>query len=218
MNGARGVLEQLERERLLAIVRTDDPDEGLTTVAGLVDGGVRIAEISLSAPGALRLVAAATERFGDALTLGAGTVRSVTQARAALAAGARFLVAPGFSEAVTAFAAEHDVLHLPGVLTPTEIGAALAAGAPALKLFPAGRLGPGYVADLRGPFPGLRLVATGGVDAGNAAAFLAAGCAAVALGGALSPEPAPVTVAAVADRARHALESLSPHVKDAYAN
>jgi 2-dehydro-3-deoxyphosphogluconate aldolase/(4S)-4-hydroxy-2-oxoglutarate aldolase len=206
-------LERLGRERMLAIVRTDDVEVALATLAGLVDGGVTIAEVALSAPNGLEVLERCAERHGDALLLGAGTVRTTEQAERALALGARFLVAPGLNADVLALAAERDVLHLPGVLTPTEVDAALLAGAHALKLFPAGRLGPGYVADLLAPFPGARLVATGGVTPDNAAAYLEAGAFAVAFGSALS---AP-TAAGVAEQARRAHLSVITTVKEPHA-
>jgi Entner-Doudoroff aldolase len=192
----------------------------LDALEGLVAAGVSVAEISLSPPTALATLREAAARFGDAITLGAGTVRTVAQADQALAAGARFLVAPGLDETVMAHAARQDVLHLPGVFSPTEVDRALSAGAVALKLFPAGRLGPGYVSDLLGPFPEARIVATGGVDAGNAAAFLDAGCLAVAGSSALMPETGPrLSAAEVEGRARRLISSLStPTTKDQDVN
>jgi len=112
-------------------------------------------------------------------------VRGVADAEAAVAAGASFLVSPHLAFEVTEWAHEHDVLHVPGAFTPTELAAALDAGAELVKLFPAGRPGPGYVRDLLAPFPSARLVPTGGVDEGNAREFLDAGAVAVAVGGAL---------------------------------
>jgi 2-dehydro-3-deoxyphosphogluconate aldolase/(4S)-4-hydroxy-2-oxoglutarate aldolase len=210
-------LDQLMDERLLAIIRTDDPDFAMAALEGLVAGGARVAEISLSPPGAIETLRRAVDRFGDALTLGAGTVRTPQQAGEAVAAGARFLVAPGFDPAVLAAAQEHGVPHLPGVLTPTEVDRALLAGVPALKLFPADRLGPGYVADLLGPFPGARLVATGGLDATNASAYLAAGCVAVAAAGSLIPAGAPAGV--IAAGVRTFLQALdTPTSKDTHAD
>jgi 2-dehydro-3-deoxyphosphogluconate aldolase / (4S)-4-hydroxy-2-oxoglutarate aldolase len=205
---APAVLDLLAAERVLAIVRTGDAEIALAAVDGLVAAGVKLAELSLSRPGADEILRRVADRHGEALTLGAGTVRTPRQAREAVAAGARFLVAPGFDRAVLDAAGEQGVLHLPGVMTPTEVDQALAAGAPALKLFPAGAVGPSYVADLLGPFPDARLVATGGVDERNAAAFLGEGCLAVAFAGSLVPSEGPVTADAVAARARTLLSSL----------
>jgi 2-dehydro-3-deoxyphosphogluconate aldolase/(4S)-4-hydroxy-2-oxoglutarate aldolase len=214
--------EAIVATRLMAIVRTPDPDVARAAVRGLVEGGVAVAELALSHPAALDGLARCAQVHGDELLLGAGTILTVAQAEAALAAGARFLVSPGFDPALHAFARERGVLHLPGVLTPSEVGAALAAGASLLKLFPAGRLGPGHLADLLAPFPAARFVATGGVDASNARAFLAAGAVAVAPGGALlagagdpaagDPGDPDAIAAAVAARAAelHRLIQLEP--------
>ncbi|HWH20827.1 MAG TPA: bifunctional 4-hydroxy-2-oxoglutarate aldolase/2-dehydro-3-deoxy-phosphogluconate aldolase, partial [Solirubrobacterales bacterium] len=124
------------------------------------------------------------EAPADAL-LGAGTVLDAAGAEAAIDAGARFLISPGLAPAVSAVARDRGVLHIPGAMTPTEVAAALDAGAPLVKLFPAAHLGPGYVRDLLAPHPGVRLVATGGIGEGNATDFLDAGVAALAVGGAL---------------------------------
>lgn len=197
---AATLVQQILDDRLLAIVRTADTQTALDAVAGVVAAGARTAELALSEPGALDALASAAAAHGDEIALGAGTIRSVEQAAAALDAGARFLVSPGFDPAVHAYARARGVLHLPGAPTPTEVDAALRAGAPLLKLFPAGRLGAGYLADLLAPFPAARFVATGGVDASNARAFIAAGAVAVAPGGALLPAGAPTDANAVAAR------------------
>ena len=119
------------------------------------------------------------------MLLGAGTVLTGQQAESAVDAGADFLIAPNLDEEVLESASGLGVLHIPGALTPTEIVRATRLGAPAVDL-PGGSAGPAYVRDLRGPLPDLRLIATGGVSADNAAEFLEAGCIAVAVGGALA--------------------------------
>jgi 2-dehydro-3-deoxyphosphogluconate aldolase / (4S)-4-hydroxy-2-oxoglutarate aldolase len=177
--------------RMIAIVRTERTGEAVAAIRALAAAGVTVAEISLATTGAL----AALERAaagtggqggqGGQLILGAGTVRSVGAAEQAVAAGARFLVSPGLNPDVVDWARERDLLHLPGVFTPTELDDALARGARLIKLFPAGRLGPGYVRDLLAPFPQAQLVTTGGITPSNAQAYLDAGAVAVAVGSAL---------------------------------
>jgi len=179
-------LERIAAARLIAIVRTGDLDEALRVTDALHGAGVEIVEYSLAGDAALAAIRACRERFGDAVLLGAGTVLTGQQAAVAVDAGADFLIAPNVDEEVLESASGLGVLHIPGALTPTEIVLATRLGAPAVKLFPAARLGAAYVRDLRGPLPDLRLIATGGVSAGNAAEFLAAGCIAVAAGGALA--------------------------------
>ena len=135
--------------------------------------------------GALEALSSLSAEVGDRLLVGAGTVLDVETARLVIQAGARFVVAPTFRAAVVEMCRRYDVVAIPGAYTPTEIVTAWEAGADLVKVFPAGGLGPGYVKDLQGPLPQLRLVPTGGVTAENAGAFLAAGAVAVGVGGAL---------------------------------
>jgi 2-dehydro-3-deoxyphosphogluconate aldolase/(4S)-4-hydroxy-2-oxoglutarate aldolase len=132
----------------------------------------------------LRAAVAAAGQHGH--PVGAGTVYTGEQVAAVRAAGAAFTVAPGYDPAVAEQSARAGLPHLPGIATPTEVQAALRGGHTWLKLFPASVLGTGHVRALRGPFPDVRLVATGGIDAGNAADFLAAGVDVVAVGSALT--------------------------------
>ena len=177
---------RIEAERLVAIIRTGDLEEAARIVALLVEVGVTVVEFSLSGAAALPALRASVERYGSQLTLGTGTVVHPRDVEASVAAGATFLVAPNVDAAVCAEAARVGVLHIPGALTPTEVALGFQLGAPIVKLFPAARMGPAYVRDLRGPFPDVPLLATGGVTAENAPEFLAAGCVAVAAGGALT--------------------------------
>jgi 2-dehydro-3-deoxyphosphogluconate aldolase/(4S)-4-hydroxy-2-oxoglutarate aldolase len=179
-------LERIAALRLIAIVRTGDLENALRVTEALRAAGVEIVEYSLAGEAAPAAIRECRERFGDAVLVGAGTVLTGQQAAVAADAGAGFLIAPNVDEEVMESASGLGVLHIPGALTPTEIALARRLGAPAVKLFPAARLGPAYVRDLRGPLPDLRLIATGGVSAANAAEFLDAGCIAVAAGGALA--------------------------------
>lgn len=175
--------EMIGSERLIAIVRARGCDEAVEQAAILLAAGLRIVEISLTTPDAARAIG--TVRSGEAALVGAGTVRSVADAERAVAAGAQFTVSPALDRDLIAWAADHAVLHLPGVLTPTELHQALDAGAEYVKLFPAGRMGPEYVRDLLGPFPGARLVPTGGIDLARAPSYIEHGAVAVAIGSAL---------------------------------
>ncbi len=181
---ADATIARIESERLVAIVRVDGAPTAVRAVSGLLLGGVGVAEISLATPGALTALERCA-RLGDEILLGAGTVRTVVQARDAVSAGARFLVSPTLDPALVSWSAEHGIAHLPGILTPTELSAALSAGVRLIKLFPAARMGPAYVRDLLAPMPEARLVATGGISAADAREYLAAGAAAVAVGSAL---------------------------------
>jgi len=157
-----------------------------TVAQALVSGGVRAFELTLNDPeaDALRAIeAAALVGPGLGLEVGAGTVLSIDAARRAIDAGATFLVMPHLDADLVAWAAGHGIPAFPGCATPTEILAAWRAGAAAVKLFPASSAGPGVVREMRGPFPDIPLVPTGGVTLETAAAFIAAGAVAVGMGG-----------------------------------
>ncbi len=172
--------------RLVAILRgIPDDDVGDLTEA-LVESGVRLIEVSLTDPSALRQLSVMRERAGDEVLVGAGTVTSLELANAAWDEGASFLVTPHTAPEVVEFANSNDLGVLCGVMTPTEVMTALSAGARFLKLFPAGVLGPNYVKQLLGPFPDLELFVVGGVGSSNVREFLEAGAVGAGVGGALS--------------------------------
>ncbi|MEV8363642.1 bifunctional 4-hydroxy-2-oxoglutarate aldolase/2-dehydro-3-deoxy-phosphogluconate aldolase [Streptomyces niveus] len=172
----------LRVHRLVAIVRGDDPDAALRTVLALVDEGIALVEVSLSGRDALGVIARARAALGPGAPLGAGTVLTAADAHAVHRAGADFVVTPAVCEGVTA-ARELGLPVLAGVMTPTEIVAALRAGACAVKIFPAAQAGgPAYLRALQGPFPDVPFVPVGGVDAAAARAYLDAGALAVGIG------------------------------------
>ena len=167
---------------VVAIVRMDDA-AGLGQVAHAIrEGGVDVIEFTMTTPGALDIIAKSSTEFGDSVLLGAGTVLDPETARAAILAGARFLVAPTLNLRVIELAHRYDVAVLPGTFTPTEMLTAWEAGADLLKVFPATALGPQYFKDVLAPLPYLRMVPTGGVSLENAADFIKAGAVAVAVG------------------------------------
>jgi 2-dehydro-3-deoxyphosphogluconate aldolase/(4S)-4-hydroxy-2-oxoglutarate aldolase len=174
--------EALAAVPAVAILRARSADR-LADVAGvLADGGLRAVEVTLTTPGALRALASLERR--DGVSLGAGSVLTPDDVRAAVDAGAEFLVAPVTDPEALRVARELGVPMLPGAFTPTEIETAWRAGAAMVKLFPAA-LGPGYVRAVREPLPHVPLVPTGGVAVDDAPAYLAAGATAVGLGGPL---------------------------------
>lgn len=167
------------RGRASAILRTDDQKRASEAMEAALRGGFKVVEFTLTTPGALELIADFSRRPG--MLVGAGTVLTTRQARAALDAGARFLVSPVTDDDVIAAAVEAGALAMPGTHTPTEMLRAHRAGAQLCKLFPAAAGGPAYVKSILAPLPFLRIVPTNGVDAGNAAAYLEAGCFAVGM-------------------------------------
>lgn len=174
------LLAELSTRRALCIIRAPEiPDpEGLART--LVDAGIPIVEFALTTPDAPRLIERASGV--DGLILGAGTVMTAQDARDAISAGSKFLLTPGLRPEVAEEARRHGVPVVLGAMTPTEVATAVDLGATAVKVFPAARLGPAYFTDLHGPYPGVPLVATGGLNADNAAAYLAAGAIAVTAG------------------------------------
>ncbi|WP_432253407.1 bifunctional 4-hydroxy-2-oxoglutarate aldolase/2-dehydro-3-deoxy-phosphogluconate aldolase [Streptomyces sp. HNM1019] len=172
----------LAAHRLVAIVRGSDPEAALRTVLTLADEGIELIEVSLTGKDALTVIERARKALGPGRPLGAGTVLTADDARAAHRAGADFAVTPGLGEGLSA-ARELGLPVLAGVMTPTEIIAARALGAEALKIFPAAQAGgPGYLKALRGPFPNEVFVPVGGIDEAAARAHLAAGATAVGIG------------------------------------
>ena len=177
----------LGRRPVMAILRGHGVEQTLELCARAWDAGVELVEVPVQRPDdwtALeRAVAAGRDRDRY---VGAGTVVTLELAARAAALGAAFTVAPGFDAEVCAASHAAGLAHLPGVATATEVHAATRAGLTWLKAFPASVLGAGWFAAMRGPFPGVRFVATGGVDVGNAPELLAAGAAAVSLGSAFA--------------------------------
>jgi 2-dehydro-3-deoxyphosphogluconate aldolase/(4S)-4-hydroxy-2-oxoglutarate aldolase len=173
------------RERVIGIVRLGGAERVIPTVEAIHAGGVRCIEVSLTTPGALTAIRALRDRLPDAL-LGAGTVCSPEDAAAAVHAGASYLVTPVTLPELIPLAHSLDVPIAMGAFTPTEIHLAHRAGADLVKLFPASSLDPGYLRAVRAPFPGLRLVPTGGVGIDNARSWLAAGAVALGIGGGLT--------------------------------
>ena len=184
------VADQIRSRRLIAVLRRIEPRERLLDlVASLAADGVRVFEITFDAPDAGDDLVAVRERLvasGDAeAVVGAGTVLMVDRLEDAVRCGAAFVVGPTLDVALVDRAVELGVPVIPGAYSPTEIALAWGAGATFVKVFPASSVGPSHVRELRGPLPHVELIATGGVDAENAGAFLAAGCVAVGVGGAL---------------------------------
>ena len=180
------VIETLRADQALVVVRASRIDDPVALCHALAAGGIRTVELTYTTPGLTDLLAQVSARIDtDDIVVGAGTVLSADQARAALAAGARFLVTPGLPPEAAEIVAEGHAAGAAvvlGALTPTEVLTATTLGADAVKIFPARAVGPRYFSDLRGPFPEVALIPSGGVDEDNAAEFLRAGAIAVTAG------------------------------------
>lgn len=188
---ATAALRALVAARALVLLRSERIADAV--LDAYVDGGLPALEISMVASDAVDTIGRLRRRH-PTLLVGAGTVRSVDQARAAVDAGAAFLVSPSAATAVADWSLAQDVLHVPGVFTPTEVDDALLRATPLLKLFPAGRLGPDYLRDLRAPFPAAEFFVSGGVRIDDAADYLAAGAAVVGMGGVLAASTDPAEI------------------------
>jgi 2-dehydro-3-deoxyphosphogluconate aldolase/(4S)-4-hydroxy-2-oxoglutarate aldolase len=171
---------------LIPIVRTSSTEDAVRATEAIIASGIGIAEVTMTVPNALRVIEQVTKRFGDEVLIGAGTILDRKSCELAMAAGANFIVTPAFDPYVIETAKKYDKPCLPGALTPTEVLAAWRAGADFVKVFPCGPIGgPKYIKALKGPFPQIQLVPTGGVNLENAAEFIRAGAAAIAVGGEL---------------------------------
>jgi len=186
MTDSKNAVDRLLAARLIGIVRLDDVELAVASAGCAIEAGLAAVEVTFTLPSAAVAIARLRGSHPHVL-IGAGTVRSDAEMEAAADAGAQFLVAPGLNPALLDVARRRGLAMLPGVFTATEIDLALRHGAEILKLFPAEPSGPGYLASMLQPFPGARLVPTGGISARNAAAYLKAGAAAVAMGSSLFP-------------------------------
>jgi 2-dehydro-3-deoxyphosphogluconate aldolase / (4S)-4-hydroxy-2-oxoglutarate aldolase len=184
-------LRQILECGIVAVVRSPDSGQLVEVVRALADGGVTVAEITMTVPGALEVLRQVRGALGDRVLLGAGTILDTETARAALLAGAEYIVAPTVNLDVIRLCQRYNKLVMPGAFTPTEILAAWEAGADIVKVFPAEIVGPAFFKAVRGPLPQIRLMPTGGVDLTTAAAFLKAGACCLGIGGQLV-EPAAI--------------------------
>lgn len=180
-----GLVNLLRAERLVAVLRSPTSEHHAAVIEVLLAGGIRLIELTLTASDALESLPRLAARFGDRAVIGMGTVRRAEDARAAIDAGARYLVTPLVVPAVIEVAVDRGVPVIVGALTPTEIHTALGCGADAIKIFPASVVGPQYLRELAGPLPDLAVMPSGGVDLDDIGPWLAAGAVAVSLGGSL---------------------------------
>jgi 2-dehydro-3-deoxyphosphogluconate aldolase/(4S)-4-hydroxy-2-oxoglutarate aldolase len=172
----------LERARLIAILRLADHSNVVEIANTLCDAGIQFLEITVENLEGFRSIERVVSLVGDRATIGAGTVLSAADVVRVAEAGARFIVAPNTNPEVISAAHERGLLALPGALTPTEVAIATTTKARFIKLFPGSIGGVGYLSALRGPFPDVKFVPTGGVSSENASSWFTAGAAAVAMG------------------------------------
>ena len=168
---------------IVPVVRAANLEEARRAVDAICTGGIPVIEITMTVPNAPAMIQELVRHYGTTVLTGAGTVTTAKQAEICLDAGAQFLVSPGLSVPVLQMAEKRGILAIPGALTPTELMAALDAGAKLIKIFPCSSAGgPKHIKALRAPFPETRLIPTGGVNLANAAEYFAAGSFALGVG------------------------------------
>ena len=178
-------VEEVEKLGVVAIIRMPDPAALRAVVDALAEGGVRALEVTMTVPRAIEAIAEIAPTLPAGFLFGAGTVLDAATVHRAVDAGAQFIVSPVFRREVINAAHEKGVPVMPGCFTPTEILEAWDMGADLVKVFPATSVGPGYLKDIRGPLPQVKLMPTGGVTIDNAGDWLRAGAVAVGVGSAL---------------------------------
>jgi 2-dehydro-3-deoxyphosphogluconate aldolase/(4S)-4-hydroxy-2-oxoglutarate aldolase len=171
---------------VIPVIRAESAAQAMNIVDAVKAGGVDSIEITMTVPGAIKVMEQVAEQYGDEVILGAGTILDAETARAAILAGAEFIVGPSLNLGVIEICHRYSKIVCPGALTPTEVVTAWEAGADIVKIFPCGEVGgPSYIKSLKGPLPHIQMMPTGGVDLTTAADFIKAGCIALGVGTAL---------------------------------
>jgi 2-dehydro-3-deoxyphosphogluconate aldolase/(4S)-4-hydroxy-2-oxoglutarate aldolase len=178
------ILSKIRTEKVIALIRAENSDGLLDCAKALADGGLTSIELTMTTPGAIRMLEKATSELPDFL-FGLGTVLDAETARMGILSGARFVVTPALRPDVITLCKRYSIPIFSGALTPTEVVNAWEAGADAAKIFPAEFFGPAYIKSLKGPLPHVEMVPTGGVTAENVGEFIKAGAYATAAGSSL---------------------------------
>ena len=210
MNLEQG-LDIIRSTGVVAIMRTKSSEQLLRAADAIREGGVCAIEVTMTTPGALSVIEQAASRYDQDVLFGAGTVLDAESARAAILAGAQFIVAPTLNYDLITLCRRYSVPVMPGAYTPTEALTAWECGADMVKIFPAGVGGPGFIKALKAPLPQIDLVPVGGVTLDNTAEFIRAGAAAVGVGSALINQKLLESkeFATLTDRARRLVEEVA---------
>lgn len=205
------VLDQILQHKIVAIIRGAGSADVLDISKALYDGGVRLVEVTLNSPNAIRSIEILSAALGDKMLIGAGTVLNAAAAETAIKAGARFIISPTLDPDTIRQTKDLGAVSMPGAFTPTEIYQAYIAGGDIIKVFP-GILGVEYIKSIRAPLPQIPMMPTGGVSAENIRSFLDAGAVAFGIGTALVNPQKALTEAYLAEisaNARKFVESIS---------
>ncbi|HEX4770068.1 MAG TPA: bifunctional 4-hydroxy-2-oxoglutarate aldolase/2-dehydro-3-deoxy-phosphogluconate aldolase [Bryobacteraceae bacterium] len=206
----RQIVERLKKTGVVPIVRVTNAEMAVRAVEAILEGGIACVEITMTVDGAIKALEATADAYGDRILLGAGTVLDPETARICMLAGAQFFVTPSLNTKTIEMVKRYSKPIFPGALTPTEILSAWEAGADGVKVFPCSALGGAkYIRALKGPFPHIDLVPTGGVNLETIGDFFAAGSAAVGVGSELvdSKSCAEGKYDAITERARRFREA-----------
>ena len=182
------LLERIETCGVVAAIRADSSERLIDVARALEAGGAEFIEVTMNTPNALKTIEVLTDTMGDTVTVGVGTVLDPETARAAILAGAEYVVTPTLNRAVIEMARRYSKLIFPGAFTPTEILTAWEAGGDIVKVFPAGAIGPGYLKDIHGPLPHIKLMPVGGVSVDNCGEFIKMGASAVTAASCIAPK------------------------------
>ena len=177
------IIQKIEETGLVPVVRAASSDEAMRVIDAIKEGGVSVLEITMTVPGAVKVIEEVVAKYGSEATVGAGTVLDPETARACILAGAQFVVSPALNLETIALCRRYSIPVIPGALTPTEVVTAWQAGADFVKVFPCGSMGgASYIKNLKGPLPHIKFIPTGGVSLKTAADFVKAGSSALGVG------------------------------------
>jgi len=190
MTDKENAFQFMKESGVVAVLRAKDSAQLYQVAKALADGGVKSIEVTMTTPNALAVINEVSAKMGDDILVGVGSVLDPETARAAILAGARFVVGPALNLDVVKLCNRYSKIVIPGTFTPTEMMTAWEAGADMCKLFPATVVGPKYIKDIHGPFPQIEIIPTGGVTVETTPEFIKAGAAAVAAGSAMVPKDA----------------------------
>ncbi len=179
------IIDRILNPGIVAVIRADSPEQLMSVAGALHEGGVTALEITMTTPDAIRVISEVGKKFGSKVLMGVGTVLDAETCRAAILAGAEFVVTPVFRPEVIRLCNRYSKPVASGAYSPTEALVGHESGADFIKVFPADQLGPTYIKNLLAPLPMLRIIPTGGVNVDTAASFIQAGCAALAAGSSL---------------------------------
>ncbi len=184
------ILHRILDTGITAVIRAKSSQHLISVADAIKAGGVECIEVTMTTPDALAIIEEVSKKYGDEVLIGVGSVLDAETARAAILAGAQFVVGPTLNLEVIKMAHRYDKVVMPGTFTPTEIITAWENGADLVKVFPAGRVGPAFFKDVLGPLPQVKLVPTGGVNLETAGEFIRNGAAALCVGTAMMPKDA----------------------------